>query len=593
MTVTQDRRGPTGSGMPATVRVLPDLLRRSAHLVPRRPAIVLDGRATLTFAEVEGRSNACARGLRARGVGRGDRVTLLHGSGDWADFIVAYFGVLKVGAAALLAGDRFTGDDLRQLVSDYRVVAMVTAGGRAAPPVGCWVATGADLEADWSTDETAIDATPDDAAEVIFTSGTTARPRGVVATHGNLMRAQATWPAGVRVNQPCAHALPLGSVAAQVVLLNCVGGQHTMLVLPEFTVAGFAGLVDRERAVSVCLVPTMGHWLARAAPQDLPPLPSVRGVSFSGAALPAAIMPDLPRVFPHAVFYNFYTSTEAYPARVATRFDPGRPEAVGRPVGASAVRVTGDDGAELGPGDVGEVWLRTTGAPSRRLLDGDDAPAAPDTFRDGWTRTGDRGYLDADGNLFLAGRVSDLVIVGGYNVSTARIEQVLGRHEAVAEAAAFGVAHPVLGEIVAAYVVPRVETTVRDLRQFAAQHLALRELPAIVRLVDELPRNPAGKVVKRLLPQLLDTPGAAEFVAPRDDLERELAAIWADVLDLGMVSVVDNFFEIGGDSLAATQIAATMNERLGLDIDTVAVFEAPSVAELAERLTIHSGERDE
>jgi acyl-CoA synthetase (AMP-forming)/AMP-acid ligase II/acyl carrier protein len=584
MTVVEERPEASAAGPPVAVRVVPDLLRRSARLVPDRPAVVLAGGATLSFADLECRSNAFARGLRARGVGRGDRLALLHGGGDWPDYLVAYFGTLKVGATALLAGDRFADDDLRRLATGYGVAGMVWAAGRSAPRVDCWAAEGAAIEAGRAGDEFPIAAEPGDAAEVIFTSGTTARPRGVVATHANLMRARVSWPTGVGANQPCAHALPLGSVAAQVVLLNCVGVQHTLLVLAEFTVAGLADLVDWQRATSVCLVPAMGHWLVRAAPGEIRALPSVRGVSFSGAALPTAIMSDLPKIFPNAAFYNFYTSTEAYPARVATRFDAHRPESVGRPVGASAVRITDEDGVELGPDQVGEVWLRAAGAPPRRLLEPEDAPAAAGTVRDGWTRTGDLGYLDADGYLFLTGRTTDIAIVGGFNVSMGRVEQVLARQEAVAEAAVFAVDHPVLGEIVAAYVVLRTDATVRELRRYAAGQLSRRELPAIIRLVDEIPRNRAGKVAKRHLPALLDAPGAAEFVPPRTEAEREIAAIWARVLDVGMVSVVDNFFEIGGDSLAATRIAAEVRERLGGDLDAVAVFEAPTVAELAEQI---------
>jgi acyl-CoA synthetase (AMP-forming)/AMP-acid ligase II/acyl carrier protein len=570
--------------MTGTVRVVPDLLRRSARLVPGRPAVVLAGGAGLTFAELESRSNAFARGLRARGVGRGDRLALLHGGGDWPEYLVAYFGALKVGAAALLTGDRFTGEELRRLAAEHRVAGAVRGHAQPPPELGCWVADAAAIEAGQPGDESPIWAEPGDAADVIFTSGTTALPRGVVATHANLMQARGAWPTGVGANQPCAHALPLGSVAAQVVLLTCAGAQHTLLALPEFTVAGLTDLVEQHRARSVCLVPAMGHWLVRAAPDEIRALPSVRGVSFSGAALPTAIIAELPKIFPRAAFYNFYTSTEAYPARVATRFDPRRPEAVGRPVGTSAVRITGEDGAELGAGRVGEVWLRAAGAPPRRLLDPGQAPGAAGTVRDGWTRTGDLGYLDADGYLFLAGRSTDIAIVGGFNVSLGRVEQVLSRHEAVAEAAAFATDHPVLGEIVAAYVVLRAEATVRELRRYAAGQLSRRELPALIRLVDQIPSSPAGKVVKRDLPALLDAPGAAEFVAPRGELEREIAAIWAQVLDLGAVSVHDNFFEIGGDSLAATRIAAALRERLGGELDAVAVFEAPTVAELADQI---------
>ncbi|WP_426502051.1 AMP-binding protein [Dactylosporangium sp. McL0621] len=543
------------------MRTVPDLLRQSARLVPDRPAIVLDGGETLTFAELDARSNAFARGLRERGVGHGDRVALALGGAAWPRYATAYFATLKLGAVALLTGARFGEDELARIVAGYRVAHVVRPGDDlgAGQPAGPLVAAVA----------------PGDAAEVVFTSGTTDRPRGVVATHANLLRAQVAWPSAVRANQPCAHALPVGSVAAQAVLLNCVGGQHTLLAQAAFTVPGFTAMVARERAVTVCLVPAMGHWLVRAAPGEATPMPSVKGVSFSGAPLPVPIMADLATVFPKAAFHNFYTSTETYPARVATRFDPARPEAVGRPVGSSAVRVTGPGGAELPPGEAGEVWLRAGGAPPRELLD-----AGPVEVAGGWTRTGDLGYVDAGGTLYLTGRASDVVIVGGFNVSTGRVEQILSRHPAVAEAAVCGTGHPVLGEIVAAFVVLRPggadATTAADLRRFAAEHLTRPEVPAVVRIVDDLPRNEAGKVVKRELPA-----APVEFAEPETGLERDLAAVWAEVLGTAAVGTTDNFFEIGGDSLAATRIAATARERLGVDVDTIAVLEAPTVAELA------------
>lgn len=578
------------------VRVVPDLLRRSAALVPDRPAVVLDGVTTLTFAELEEQSTAYARGLQRQGIRRGDRVALEYTGAHWPRYAVAYFGVLKLGAVALLTGTRFTDADLARVVTGYRVTAVVHASGVTVPPVACPVLADDAIDVDQPTRELAIEATPEDPAEVVFTSGTTARPRGVVATHANLVRAQATWPTAVRANQPCAHALPLGSVAAQAVLLTCVGNQHTLLVASQFTVAGFTAMVDKQQAVTVCLVPAMGHWLVRDAasgaddrrahsPEVATPMPTVKGVSFSGAPLPSAILPDLPRVFPNATFFNFYTSTETYPARLATAVDPERPDSVGRPVGGSAVRVTGPDGAPLPPGEVGDVWLRAAGAPPRQLLDADDAQV-----RDGWTRTGDLGYLDADGYLYLAGRTSDIVIIGGINVSAGRVEQALRRHEAVADVAVCGLAHPVLGEVLAAFVVPREDVTVRELRAHASAQLARHEVPAIVRLVEDLPRNPAGKVVKADLPQLLDATGAAAFEAPATPLEQQVAAVWADVLDVGAVSRTDNFFEIGGDSLAATRIAAQLREQVGVALDAIAVFEAPTVAELAEHLALRKEE---
>jgi acyl-CoA synthetase (AMP-forming)/AMP-acid ligase II/acyl carrier protein len=587
--------GPAGPAGPMTApRVVPDLLRRSARLVPDRAAIVCDGSPALTFAQLEGRSNAFARGLRARGVGRGDHVGLLFPNTAWTDFAVAYFGTLKAGAAALLLGERFTDDDLAHLARRFRIAGVVTGAGRTAPGLGCWVEPATAIGAGMSTAETTVDATPADPADVIFTSGTTSRPRGVVAPHANVVRAQAAWPTGRRLNQPCLNPLPIGSVASQVTLVNCIGGQHTLVAMAEFAVADFARLVAEHAVTTVCLVPTMGHWLVRAA-GGIRALPGVRGVSFSGAALPVAIMPELAALFPRAAFFNFLTSTEAFPARVATQYDPARPHAIGRPVGASAIRITGEDGAVLGPGEVGAVWLRSADAPPRRFLDDDGPDATPDgaaTIRGGWTRTGDLGHVDADGYLFLAGRTSDVVIVGGFNVSTHRVEQALCRHPEVVEAAAFGTDHPVLGEVVVALVVlrPDAGATVRDVRRAAAGALSRRELPAVVRIVTDLPRNDGGKVPKRDLPALLDAPGESAFTAPRTPLESAVAEVWAQVLDLGAVGVDDDFFDVGGDSLAATEIAARLRARLGAEVDAVTVFELPTVAELAEHVVANAGQ---
>lgn len=570
-----------------TPRVVPDLLRASASLVPDRLAVVC-GETRLTFAELDARANAFAAGLRERGVSRGDRVALVFTGEHWPDFVVAYFGTLQLGAATLLLGERFTGatqretgderetGDVREILARHRVEVVIRPDDVATVAKG------------QSEQPQPIDAQPGDAADVVFTSGTTAQPRGVIATHANIVRAQPSWPTGLRVNQPGLHALPLGSVAGQIHLVNSIGGQHTLVLLPRFDVAELSAQASTHGVVSVFLVPAMAHWLAR---DDHPVLPGVRGVHFSGAALPVGVLPELPSVFPNATFFNFYSSTEAFPARVATRFDPSRPESVGRPSGAHQVRIAVPDAPDvaLPAGEVGAVWLRAASAPARRFLD-DEGGSEAAGFRDGWTRTGDLGYLDVDGYLYLAGRTADIVNVGGFNVSTFRVEEALRSHEAVADVAVCPVDHPVLGEVVAAFVVQRADTTARELRQHAATKLSRRELPAILRLVDDLPYNPAGKVLKGLLPALLDASSPGGFTAARSPAERAIADVWAEVLDVGVVGVDDNFFELGGDSLTAVAAAAALRSRHGLPVDAVAILEQPSLADLAAHVA--PGEMD-
>jgi long-chain acyl-CoA synthetase len=571
----------------AMPRVVPELLRQSARLVPDRTAVALDGTAELTFAECEARSNAFARGLREkRDVRHGDLVGLLFSNADWLDFIVAYFGTVKLGAVAVLLSDRFTHDEIRRLIDRHRMVGVVAAGTHPVPTGDWWVESSARIEKDHPGDDFPIACGPSDVAEVIFTSGTTATPKGVAATHANIVRAKQTWPTRPRPVQQWLHGLPVGSVAAQILLVNSIGTQQTLVLLSDFDVARFHRLAQRYAVTFVCLVPAMGHRLAVEAPA-YGALASVRGVTFSSAMLPAEVVPALAATFPRAAFYNLYTSTEAFPARVSTEVDSGRPGSVGRPA-RTAVRVSDDDGLDAPAGTTGQVWLRASGAPARRYLD--DAEATRATFDDGWTRTGDLGYVDADGYLYLVGRVDDTINVGGFNVSAFKVEEALCRHEAVAEAAVFAATHATLGQVVAAAVVLRGETTVREIRQHARGHLYRREIPVIIRIAAELPRNAAGKVVKRELPALLDAPGGLAFSAPRSPLERGLAEIWADVLDVGAVGVHDNFFEIGGDSLTAMEIAARVRATLGVEMDVTSVFERPTIADQVDELNV--AERD-
>lgn len=560
-------------------RVVPDLLRASASLVPDRLAVVSGG-TRLTFAELDAAANAFAAGLRERGVARGDRVALVFTGDHWPAFITAYFGTLQLGAAALLLGERFAGDDVRETLARHRVEVVIRPDDVATVAKG------------HSEQPQPIDARPGDAADVVFTSGTTAQPRGVVATHANVVRAQPSWPTGPRLNQPGLHALPLGSVAGQIHLVNSIGGQHTLVLLPRFDVAELSTQVSTHEVVSVFLVPAMAHWLVRA---DHPVLPSVRGVHFSGAALPVGVMPELPSVFPKASFFNFYSSTEAFPARVATRYDPARPESVGRPSGPHQLRIAAPDAPDIavGAGEVGAVWLRAASAPARRFLDDDEEARSAAGFRDGWTRTGDLGYLDADGYLYLAGRTADIVNVGGFKVSTFRVEQALRSHEAVADVAVCPVDHPVLGEVVAAFVVARSDTTARELRQHAAATLSRRELPAVLRLVSDLPYNPAGKVLKGQLSALLDASEPGGFVAARNPVEQAVADVWSEVLDVGAVGVDDNFFELGGDSLTAVSAAAMLRSQHGLPVDAVTILEQPSLADLAAHVAPEADRRSE
>ena len=213
-------------------------------------------------------------------------------------------------------------------------------------------------------------------------------------------------------------------------------------------------------------------------------------------------------------------------------------------------------------------------------------------FIRGWFRTGDQGYFDSDGYLFLTGRLKELINCGGSKVSPLEVEAVLSDHPAVSEAVAFPISHSTLGEDVAAAVVVKsgLVLTQAELRGFAARRLADFKVPRHIELVERIPRSATGKVQRtQLASQLgLDPRGAGitrkreDYVGPRTDLEAKVASVWCQVLRLEEISVHDSFFSLGGDSLAAVEAVTQLSLTLGSDLSSVSFTQASTVAEMAK-----------
>ncbi|MGC5343535.1 class I adenylate-forming enzyme family protein [Streptomyces sp. DT24] len=344
---------------------------------------------------------------------------------------------------------------------------------------------------------------PDGLAQILYTSGTTGTPKGVTATHANLVHGctldERRRP--LRHSSHFLHAFPVGTNAGQTMLINALNASATAVVAHRFTPGRFARLIEEYGVGSVFVVPAMAIELLGSEAARRYSTDSVRLVGSTAAALPQAVAVGLSHAFPQAQIVNYYTSTEAAPAQITLLFDPERPESPGRPASLRDLRITAADGSPLPPGEPGEVWLRTPASPRTYL--GDDRAGA-EVFQGRWVRMGDLGRLDEDGYLHLLDRERDVVKSGAYKVSTLQVENALHAHPAVADAAAFGIPHPVLGSVVAAVVVPCGEVTVPDLRTFLLDRLATYELPARLLFRPTLPRNEGGKILKRELRQLLD-----------------------------------------------------------------------------------------
>ncbi|MEU0129998.1 class I adenylate-forming enzyme family protein [Streptomyces sp. NPDC006289] len=485
---------------------MPALLCHRAAADPDRTALVC-GPRTLTFGAWHERAGALAAGLRARGLGPGARVVLRYGGGDWIAYAVAYCGVLRAGCVAVPLSDRQPPAVAARVVADSGASAVLHPPAVRLPsgvlPDGVWTATVEEAEADGLVGTPAPDPDPAALAQILYTSGTTGTPKGVTATHANLVHGctldERRRP--LRHSRHFLHAFPVGTNAGQTMLVNALDAAATAVAAPRFTPGRFARLIEEYAVGSVFLVPAMAVELLGSEAARRYATDSVRLVGSTAAALPQPVALALSQAFPHAQVVNYYTSTEAAPAQITLLFDPDRPDSPGRPASLRDLRITAPDGTPLPPGQPGEVWLRTPAAPRTYL---GDATAGSEVFQGRWVRMGDLGRLDEEGYLHLIDRERDVVKSGAYKVSTLQVEDALHAHPAVADAAAFGVPHPVLGSVVAAVVVPRGELTVPALRAFLLDRLAAHELPARLLFRPSLPRNEGGKILKRELRLLLD-----------------------------------------------------------------------------------------
>ncbi|MFB7946264.1 AMP-binding protein [Kitasatospora phosalacinea] len=497
--MTAPRSTPTAP--PAT---LPALLAHRAAAHGERTAIV-NGERRLDFAAWQRRSGALAGVLRAAGLATGDRVGLCYGTGGWTEFAVAFLAVLRAGGVAVPFSDRTPPAGVGHVLADSgaRLLLHGPAGAPAGVPAG--VRTLTEGTGSGPDDPGLPDPQPSAPAQILYTSGTTGPPKGVTASHANLAHGctldERRRP--LRHSAAFLHTFPVGTNAGQTMLVNALNAHARCVAAPQFTPARFLRLIPEHEVGSVFLVPATAIEIlaspALAAAAGSGALDAVRLVGSTAAALPQPVALGLSRAFAGAQIVNYYTSTEAAPAQVTLLFDPARPQSPGRPASLADLRVTDGAGRPVPPGEAGELWLRSPSAPRGYLGERDE-----ETFRGRWTRMGDLGRVDEDGFLHLLDRERDVVKSGAHKVSTLQVEDALHAHPLVADAAAVGVPHPVLGSVVAAFVVPAGELTPVALRSFLLDRLAVHELPATVHFRDALPRNEAGKVLKRELRRALD-----------------------------------------------------------------------------------------
>jgi long-chain acyl-CoA synthetase len=490
---------------------LAQLVRAAARRTPDAPAVV-SGDERLTWAELDSAVDRAAAGYAALGLAPGERVAVQLPNGP--PWLRAALGALRAGLVVVPVNTAYTDPELEYVLDDSGAVLLV-AGGDRAPVAGVRVAAGPP-EGEGPVPEVPED--PDAPSFLAYTSGTTGRPRGAILTAAALRANQeqclAMTPPVVRSDDRLLLVLPLFHVYGLNAGFGLVAATGACAVLQEtFDPRASLALMAEERITAVPGAPPMYQaWLAAAdaagSDADLRRAFAAMRMASSGAApLPREVWTAM-RERAAVTVWEGYGLTEASPV-VASTLATGRakPNCIGGPVPGVELElrdtattdgehVLSDDDHFEGPG---EIWVRGPNLFSGYWPDGADGPGD-----DGWLGTGDLAYRDADGDLHLVDRRSDLILVSGFNVYPAEVERVLDAHPAVAESAVIGVPDPRTGSAVRAVVVrtPGEDVTFEALQEYAAQSLARYKVPTSVHFLPSLPHSLTGKVSRARLREL-------------------------------------------------------------------------------------------
>lgn len=595
--------------MPVTYRDLciADLLRSAADRGPGNTAIAAPGRLPLTYDRLRLFAGEVRDALRGIGIARNDRVAAVIPSGP--ELAAAF---IAVGASATYAplNPALRAPEFEFYLRDLHAKALIVQSGAdsaavevarrlgidivelhpaTAGPAGIFILSGEVRP--WT--RPAEFATRGDTALVLHTSGTTARPKQVALTHENICTSAHTIATTLRLDgqDRCLNVMPLHHIHGLIgaTLATLAAGASIVCPIGFDEVAFFAWL-DEFRPSWYTAVPTIHQAiLSRAAEFGAAVDRSAfRFIRSCSAPLPPRVMADLERTF-RAPVLEAYGMTEAS-HQISSNPLPPLPRKPGSGGTATGCRVAIMDeaGALLSSGAIGEIVIQ---GPTVTRGYENNPEANSKSFVDGWFRTGDQGVVDADGYVFIRGRLKEIINRGGVKISPREVEEVLLDHPAVVQAAVFGVPHRVLGENMAAAVVLRsnITATEAEIREFVASRLADFRTPSRILLVDRLPKGPTGKLQRSQMAEQFASALSATFVAPSDSLELELARVWKTVLGIDQVGIHDSFFDLGGTSLSAVRMLAGVEQATGWHLPVTTLYRAQTIRQLSDTLREEAG----
>lgn len=509
----------------------PDVIAHNARVYRDTVAVVCEDER-LTWREFDEQTNKFANVLRSHGLGKGDKVALFMSAS--LEAFLAFWGSAKAGCVTVPLNVMLDGEVLVRLTADSDAMAMVAdaatepvlnkvRGQLGSIPEANWLTFGSGgqgwntltkpmTEADVTACGTKID--PNDIITILYTSGTTGTPKGIEHTHVSRMMYPYGFAMGLKIDRHSVAVLgtPPYASGTWITMMPTMYRGGTVVILKKFSAEAFLSAVERERGTHSFLVPT--QWIAilehpNARNYDAS---SLRCIVTSGQPIAETTYNAIDELFPNAGIHEVYGFSEGFATlRLPEDADRGKRASVGKPIMLEDIRIVDEDGNEVGPGETGEIVAHAIGMMTGYYKNPELTRQATWIAPDGrsFMRTGDLGYLDEDGFMYVAGRLKDMIKSGGINVFAADIERVFMDDPEVSEAAAVAVPDEKWGETPVVVIIPAPGATpdAEQLRLRANEHLAKYQRVRKVLIRDELPRVVYGKVDKSVLKDELGTGG--------------------------------------------------------------------------------------
>ena len=493
------------------------LLNRSATKFPDDPAIVFNGRK-ISYKELNAKANEIASGLKKLGVSKGDRVGI-H-LPNCPEFIMTYFGILKVGAAVIPVNVMLKDSEINYILNDSGAKLLFTLKellAQSEPAIkgipdfkGLVVVNGngedgirfddvVDLSNPFVADEDVIP--EEDLAVIFYTSGTTGKPKGAMISHNNMVsNAIATAKMYFYSNKDrIISAMPLFHAAGQTNVMTAAFSQGAAIVLlPRFTPEQVFDALVAEKATVFIGVPTMYFQILYHKQVERFAENTLRVCIVGAASMPEKILKEFEEKF-KVIITEGYGLSEAAPVVSHNPIDGVRkPLSIGIPISGVEMKIFDDDDLELPSGQIGELVIKGPNVMKGYLNRPQESAEA---LRNGWLHSGDLAYRDEDGYFFIVDRKKDMILTGGFNIYPREVEEVLFKHEKVAEAAVVGIPDLEKGEKAKAFIVLKEgpTATVEEILEFCRDKMAVYKSPREIEIVKSLPRNASGKVLKRVL----------------------------------------------------------------------------------------------